>query len=197
MPEIAADAPELTARRTRYTTRTIMTAAAIGAAVGVVLIPLNFVTAPIQATLPILAVAVYGVWGIAALVPLALLRRAGTGVIGATAAGLVSSISPYGLFMVVMMIGWGLFMELPFAMARYRHFGWRMFVAAGAVAGALSCAMSWAMLDLGSLSPTMAIAICAVQLASFVACSALSLVIAHALGRAGISGVRRRTAGDD
>jgi len=177
--------------RGRYSTRTIMTAVAIGAGVGVVLIPLNFISQPISVTMPIVAVVFYGVWGMAALIPLAHMRLRGTGVMGSAAAGLVSSLSPYGLFMVVMMLGWGLLMELPFALTRYRYFGWRMFLFAGLVTGVLSCAMSWAMLDLSSMGIGLAIAVCAMQLVSFAVCSLLSLLIAGALGRAGIGGRRR------
>ncbi|WP_051208612.1 ECF transporter S component [Propionicicella superfundia] len=181
--------------RKRHTTRTIMTAAAIGAGVGVILIPLNFISQPIAVTMPLVAVVFYGVWGMAALIPLAHLRMRGAGIIGSTAAGLVSSLSPYGLFMVVMMLGWGLLMELPFAVARYRHFGWRMFLIAGVVTGVISSGMSWAMLDLGSMKAEVAVATCVVQVASFVVCSMLSLLIARSLGRAGIGG-RPRAQGD-
>lgn len=181
--------------RRRYSTRTIMTAVAIGAGVGVILIPLNFISQPISVTMPIVAVIFYGVWGMAALLPLAHLRLRGTGIMGSTAAGLVSSLSPYGLFMVIMMLGWGLLMELPFALTRYRYFGWRMFLAAGLVTGVISTGMSWSMLNLASMKTGLALAICAVQLVSFVACSLLSLLIARALGRAGIGGRHRAPSG--
>jgi energy-coupling factor transport system substrate-specific component len=198
MPETTVEPREpvvaAAARRPRHSTRTIMTAAAVGAAVGIVLVPLNFAVTAVTATLPIVAVVVYGVWGMSALIPLALLRRGGAGVIGATAAGLVSSISPYGLVMVVMMLAWGVFMELPFAATRYRRFGRPTFLVAGVVTGALSCVMSIYSLDLLSMAPGTVAAICAVQLVSFVVCSLASLAIAARLGRAGIGGARRQVA---
>jgi len=182
---IARPAPQ------RYTTRTILTAVAIGAAVGVLLIPLNFVQGAVTATMPLLAVVFYGVWGMSSLIPLALQRRGGVGIIGGTAAGVVSSISPYGLAMVVMMLAWGVLMELPFTVVRYRFFGRTMFLVTGLVTGVVSTAMSVVQLDLTTLAPGMLVAVCVVQVLSFVGCAWLSWVVAEALGRAGVGGGRR------
>lgn len=130
----------------------------------------------------------------AALVPLAVLRRGGTGVIGSTAAGVVASLSPYGLFMVLMMLGWGMLMELPFLLLRYRHFGWRAFLFAGALTGVIATAMTWTMLDLASMEPVVGIATVVVAMASFIGCAMLSWVIGKALAKAGIGDGRRADA---
>lgn len=187
----ALETPVAPPHRRRYGTRIIMTAVAIGAAWGLVQIPLNFVINPIGTTFPVVAVASYGVWGMAGLVPLAVLRRAGTGIIGSTAAGVVASFSPYGLFMVVMMLGWGFLIELPFVILRYRRFGWQAFLFAGVITGAIATVGTWFMLDLGSLEPVVAIMSCVVAMASFTGCSVLAWVIGAALARAGIGGARR------
>lgn len=175
----------------RCGTSTILTAVALGAAVGVVLIPLNFVQGAITATMPLLAVALYGVWGMSSLIPLALQRRPGVGIIGGAAAGVVSSISPYGLAMVVMMLAWGVLMELPFTLSRYRHFGRTALLVAGVATGVVSTGMSIGMLDLTTLAPAMFVAVCLTQVASFVACAWASYLVAGALRRAGVSGGRR------
>ena len=78
----------------RYTTRTILIAVALGAGVGVVLIPLNFASLAMTSTMPVVVSITYGVFGMAALIPLALLRLPGIGIIGSTAAGVVSALSP-------------------------------------------------------------------------------------------------------
>lgn len=187
-----ADTATVTPKKPRYTTRTILTAVALGAAVGVILIPINFASSAITAAAPMIAVTLYGLWGMSALIPLALLRRGGTGIIGGTAAGIVTIISPYGVFMVVMMIGWGAFMELPFLVTRYRLWGWRMFTVAGLVTGLISCAMSTASLNLLSMETNLMIGICVIQTLSFVLCSVLSLAIAKGLARTGIAGGRRK-----
>lgn len=178
--------------RRRYTTRTILTAVALGAAVGVILIPINFAQGAVTAAVPMAAVAVYGLWGMSSLIPLALLRRGGTGIIGGTAAGIVTIISPYGVFMVVMMVVWGVFMELPFLVTRYRLWGWKMFTVAGLITGLISCGMSIVSLNLLSMKAGVVVGICIVQVISFVVCSLLSLAIARGLARTGIAGGRRR-----
>ena len=94
----------------RYTTRTILIAVALGAGVGVVLIPLNFASLAMTSTMPVVVSITYGVFGMAALIPLARLRLPGIGIIGSTAAGVVSALSPYGLMTVVMMFCWGILM---------------------------------------------------------------------------------------
>ncbi|MGB4777933.1 ECF transporter S component [Microbacterium sp.] len=176
----------------RYTTRTILTAAALGAAVGVLMIPLNFAQNAIVATMPIAASAVYGIWGMAAMVPLALLRRGGVGVIGAAAAGIVNVVSPFGALMVLGMLMWGAVIELPFLLTRYRRWGWPMFVTAGIVAGVLSCASMTFALNLQGGEFCVLIGVYAAALGSFVGCSLLSLAIARALARTGITGGRTR-----
>ncbi len=179
------------ARRPRYSTSTILTAVALGAAVGVVIIPLNIVTAMIGATLPVLAVSTYGIWGMSSLLPLALLRRPGVGVIGGAAAGVVSSLSPYGLQMVVMMLAWGVLMELPFAVLRYRRWSQATFLVVGGVMGVVTTGMSIVQMNLTTLAAPMLAAVCVVQVTSFVLCSWGSYRVAGAVARAGVVGGRR------
>lgn len=181
-----------TARRSQYTTRTILTAVALGAAIGVILIPMNFIQTAFTAAAPMAAVAIGGTWGMSSLIPLALLRRRGTGVIGGTAAGIVMIISPYGVFMVVMMLLWGILMELPFLVTRYRLWGWKMFTFVGLATGVASCALSIISLDLLSLDIATIVGICVIQILSFTAFALLSLAIARGLARIGITGGRRR-----
>lgn len=174
-----------------YATRTILTAAAFGAAVGLVLVPVNFALIAFTATFPAIASVSFGLWGMAALLPLAVLRRGGSGVIGATAAGIVLTVSPGALLMVVLMAMWGAVMELPFFMTRYRWFGWKMFAVAGVIPGLVSCVISIYTYNLPSMDPGLAILICVVQIASFIVGSLLSIVVARALARAGIAGGHR------
>ena len=175
-------------RRRRYSTRTILIAAALGAAVGVILVPVNLALIGFTTAFPPIASASFGLWGMAALMPLAVLRRGGSGVIGATAAGIVLIVSPGALLMVVVMAMWGAAMELPFFITRYRWFGWIMFTAAGVIAGFISCVISIYTYNLPSMDSGLVAFICIVQIVSFVAGSLLSLVVARALARAGIAG---------
>lgn len=191
---ISGHSSPIASRRRRYSTRTILIAAALGAAIGIILVPVNLVLVGFTTAFPPIASASFGLWGMAALLPLAVLRRGGSGVIGAAAAGVVLFVSPGALLMVVGMAMWGAVMEMPFFVTRYRWFGWIMFTAAGVISGLISCAISIYTYNLPSMDGGLVALICIVQIASFVAGSLLSLVVARALVRAGIAGGLR---GDD
>ncbi|MBY0690469.1 ECF transporter S component [Microbacterium marinilacus] len=165
-----------------------MIAAALGAAVGVVLVPVLFAIMTAAAPMPALAGFTFGLWSMAALVPLAVLRRGGTGVIGAVAAGVVTMVSPAGPAMLMMMAMFGLLIELPFLVTRYRWFGLKMLLVSGVVLGALSCLLSVFTYDLPNMQPLLLTLVCAGQLVSAAAGGALSWLIARALRRAGIGG---------
>ena len=62
-----------------------------------------------------------------------------------------------------------------------------MFAAAGVIPGFISCVISIHTYNLRSMDGGLVALICAVQIVSFVAGSLLSLVIARALARAGIT----------
>lgn len=188
VPEEKASSP---VRRQPYNTRTILTAVALGAAVGVLLIPFNFAQDALIAVAPPLGTAIYGLWGISSLVPLAVLRKPGTGVIGGAAAGIVTIISPWGVFMVVMMLMWGVLMELPFLFTWYKFWGWKMFTIAGLITAAVNCWWSYGWLNMSSMATGTAVGVIVVQTLSFVLCSLASLWIAQKLAELGVNGGRR------
>ncbi|MEU1306064.1 MULTISPECIES: ECF transporter S component [Streptomyces] len=137
----------------------------------------------------------FGLWSMAALTPLAVLQRGGTGVIGAVAAGVVTMVSPAGPLILVMMAFFGALTELPFLITRYRWFGPRTLFFAGLGLGVLSCGISIFTYDLPSMQPALLVLVCGGQLLSAVTGSTLSYAIARALRRAGIGSSRRRTTG--
>ncbi|MGA9918774.1 MAG: ECF transporter S component, partial [Paraburkholderia sp.] len=189
------DHPKLYAsRRRRYSTQTILIATALGAAIGIILVPVNFALVGLTTTFPVIASISLGPWGMAALLPLAVLRRGGSGIIGGTAAGIVLVVSPGALLMVVVMAIWGMVMEIPFFVTRYRWFGWTMFTVVGVIAGVISCVASIYTYNLPSMNAGLVTLICVAQISSFVVGSLLSLVISRALARAGIAGGHRRVA---
>ncbi|MGW4731055.1 hypothetical protein ACWEQC_18160 [Streptomyces shenzhenensis] len=59
------EAAAVMSRRRRYTTRTILTAAALGAAVGIVPVPVLFVIMTAAAPLPAAAGFSFGLWSMA------------------------------------------------------------------------------------------------------------------------------------
>lgn len=169
-----------------------MIAVALGAAVGVILVPVNFVLAALTTVFPVLPTLSLGLWGMATLMPLAVLRRGGVGIVGAAAAGFVLIVSPGALLMVVVMALWGSLVELPFFLTRYRYFGWKMFAFAGLIPGLVSALISMHTHNLLSMNPGFAIFVSSIGMASSIIGSLLSLGIAHSLARAGISGGHRR-----
>lgn len=175
-------------RRRPYPTRTILTAAALGAATGVVLAPVLFALTTIAAPVPALAGFSFGLWSLGALLPLVVLQRSGTGLIGAVAAGVVTAFSPVGAATIVLMGLFGALVEIPFLVTRHRWFGPRMLLGVGLLLGGLSCILSVFTYDLPSVQPALTWLVCIGQLGSAVAGSMVAWVIARSLRRAGIGG---------
>jgi energy-coupling factor transport system substrate-specific component len=182
----------------RTATRTILTAVALGSAVGVVLIPFNFVNIALSSTMPVLSAISYGVFCLGSLIPLAVLRTPGTGILGSAAAGIVSSLSPYGLMAAVTMIIMGILLELPFLITRYRRFGMPMFLISGTIIGIAICLLNYFGLNMAVMAKPVLVMVLVAQLVSVVIGFVASLLIARALGKAGIGvSAARRTAAND
>ncbi|MGI5286455.1 ECF transporter S component [Nonomuraea polychroma] len=180
----------------RFDTRTIMTCAAIGVATGLLLIPFNLLSVALTAAFPLLVTLIYGLWAVPALMGLAMLRRPGTGILTSTVAGLVGMpLSTYGWMMVVTMFLWGLIIEIPFAVTRYRVWSTPMFLVTSAIIGAMSGALL--IVSLGGEQMSTATMVGAIVLAtvSTPGFGYLSLLGVRALARAGVGGARRQVAG--
>ncbi|MGP3975835.1 ECF transporter S component [Streptomyces sp. 8N114] len=175
-----------------FNTRTSMTCVAVGAAFGLVLIPANLL-ANATAALPVLVALCYGLWVLPALVAVALLPRAGAGIMASTVSGLVAGFgSGYGPFMIVMMALWGLLLELPFLITRFRRLGTGMFALSGAVIGVISGLWTAGFLGFNSLSPLVLISMIVAALASSVVFAVASARLAARLRKAGVGTVVHR-----
>lgn len=180
----------------RYSTRLLLSTAAIGAAGGLLVVGLNYALAPLppgSLTYSIYAAAT-PLWALGAFVAMALFRRPGIALLTSVFAGLVNLVSPFGVAQLVNFLVIGLLLEVPFAVARYRRWSDRFFWIAFPV-GAL-------LLSVGYLVPTLvAGAIVPSEIAPWVAAllvvatvalalgiTALSLRTAASLRKAGISG---------
>ncbi|NNG88204.1 ECF transporter S component [Streptomyces cacaoi] len=169
-----------------FTTRTSMTCVAVGAAFGIVLIPAN-ILANATASMPVLVSLFYGLWVLPALVAVALLPRFGTGVLAATVAGLVAGFgSGYGPFMIVMMALWGLLLELPFLLTRYRRLGTGTFLLSGLLIGVVSGVWTAGFIGFGQLAAGVLAAVLATALASSVVFAWFSVLLGGKLSRSGI-----------
>ncbi|MFD1714911.1 ECF transporter S component [Amnibacterium flavum] len=171
----------------RFPTRYLLTCAAIGAAGGVLLIPANNVAAAVSASLPPLYAAIVGVWILPVITGLALLRRPGVGVLVALLASLVTvPFTPYGARSIITGLMVGIALELPFAIALYRHWRPWLFFVAALLVGGLYAGVSFNSLDLPTFPAGVQIAFVALLLVSVAVAVALGLWLARAVERTGV-----------
>ncbi|KQQ93720.1 hypothetical protein ASF62_05810 [Leifsonia sp. Leaf325] len=114
----------------KFTTRLLLTCAAIGAAGGLLLIPANNIGAGISKAFPLAYAVESGVWLLPFVIALALLRRPGVAVLSSFIAGLINvPFTPYGFTAVVTCVMIGVVLEIPFAIGLYRHWNaWIFYV---------------------------------------------------------------------
>ena len=137
-----------------FTTRYLLTVAAIGVAGGLLLIPVNNYAATIAKGVPLLYAPVVGFWLLPVIVSMVLLRRPAAGVLAALFAGLVNvPTTPYGPQAVVTMVMVGVLVELPFAVTLYRRWGYWPFAGTVLVISGLYGAVTWTSLNVASLAP--------------------------------------------
>ncbi|MGP5363403.1 ECF transporter S component [Brachybacterium tyrofermentans] len=82
----------------------------------------------------------FGSWLLVGPIAVAILRRPGSGILAELIAAVVEVVflgSPVGPLLVLSALLQGIGSELPFALTRYRRFGWGVFAASGAFGAAL------------------------------------------------------------
>ncbi|WP_029253819.1 ECF transporter S component [Paraoerskovia marina] len=102
------------------TTRYLMTCAAIGAAAGVLLIPVNFLAFAFTATAPMLVAVIVGFWLVGPVTALALVRRPGAALLTSGVSGVISMASPAGPSAIVTTLMVGAALELGFLITFYK-----------------------------------------------------------------------------
>jgi energy-coupling factor transport system substrate-specific component len=172
---------------TSLTTRYLMTCAAIGAALGVLLIPANFVSAPLAAAAPMAYAPMVGLWIIGPVLALALVRRPGAAVLTTFVAGVVSSASPVGAWSIVTCLMAGAAVEIAFLVTRYRVWKSWLFYLDAVVFGALYVASGWAAFNMSAMAPGVLAVFVALMIGSFVVCTAIGLFLARRLAQAGVA----------
>src|SRR5699024_1452332 len=83
---------------------------------------------------------VFGSWLLVAPIALAILRRPGVGILAEMLAGIIEVVflgNPVGPLLVLSAALQGIGSELPFALTRYRRYGWGVFAASGALGAGL------------------------------------------------------------
>ena len=131
---------------------------------------------------------VFGSWLLVAPIALAILRRPGVGVLAEMLAATIEVLflgSPVGPLLLLSAALQGIGSELPFALTRYRRYGWGVFAASGALGASLVFAwtayrMGWYGQDLLALRLGIQV------LSGIVLGGLLAKVIVRALERTGV-----------
>lgn len=180
--------------RFRFPTAILLTCAALGVAGGLLLAPANWLSTMLFPVLPFASVAIAGLWLLPSVVALRLLKRPLVGLLVGLLAGLVIvPFSGYAFGSVTTNLWWAAFTELPFLFVLWRYWGTWLHYAGAVIVSVAYPLLAWASFDLGAMSTGVVIAFFAITMASCVGATALGIVVAERLRRAGVGG-RRRTA---
>ncbi|SEB82860.1 energy-coupling factor transport system substrate-specific component [Paramicrobacterium humi] len=116
-----------------FSTRLLMTCAAIGVGSGLVFTAAGFVNGIVAATVPVLYGLAIGVYFLPGVIAQSLLRRGGVAIITGLIAGLVASaVNPAFVMQYIgTAVAIGLLQEVPFAVTKYRYWkAWVFYLAA-------------------------------------------------------------------
>jgi energy-coupling factor transport system substrate-specific component len=129
-----------------------------------------------------------GGWLLVAPIAIAIIRRPGVGVLAEVLASVVEVVflgSPVGPLLVVAALLQGLGSEIPFALGRYRQFGWARFAVSGLLGATL--VFGWSAFRFGWYGQDVLVLRLVLQAASGVVLGGLlAKVIVDALGRTGV-----------
>ena len=179
--------------RAQVSTAYLLTCAAIGVAGGIVLAAGWWISSMLFITMPLISVAIAGLWLMPAVIALRLIQRPLAGLLVGLISGLV--LAP---FFTVGAIGttlwWALFAELGFLLVLYRFWRTWQHYASALIVSIVYPIMAAASFDLWTIPLGMQIAYFGVTLASCFAGTWLGIVVADRLRTAGVAKhARRRT----
>ncbi|MFY9713969.1 MAG: ECF transporter S component [Microbacterium sp.] len=181
------------ASRFRLPTAILLTCAALGVAGSLLLAPANWISTILFAGLPFVSVALAGLWLLPSVIALRLLKRPLVGLLVGLLTGLILvPISGHGFDSVLTNLWWAAFTELPFLFVIWRYWGTWLHYVGAVIVGIVYPVLAWASFDLGSMSTGVQVAFFAITLASCVGATALGILIADRLRKAGVGGRARR-----
>ncbi|MGO3886499.1 MAG: ECF transporter S component [Mycetocola sp.] len=169
----------------RYSTKTLMVCAALAAVFAVAFGGYTFFEAAILPVAPMVIIFTSGMWFALPLLAMLFIRRAGSGIITAGIAGLLAGfVSPYGWQLLLFAVAYALVVEIPFAITRWRRFGFGMIATVTVVMWLISIGMYWTMLSGSEFPIWLTIILVALQLVTYLAWSLVASWLARALRRA-------------
>ncbi|WP_315106818.1 ECF transporter S component [uncultured Microbacterium sp.] len=187
----SAETPTSRSRRFRFPTAILLTCAALGVAGGLLLAPANWVSTMLFPGLSLVSVALAGLWLLPSVVALRLLRKPLVGILVGLLSGLVIvPFSGYGFGSVATNLWWAAFTELPFLFVMWRYWGTWLHYVGAVVVGVVYPLLTWASFDLGTFTLAVRVLFFVLTIASCVAGTALGILIADRLRRAGVGGRR-------
>ncbi|MCI1019916.1 ECF transporter S component [Microbacterium sp. C5A9] len=190
-PSAAPNRPRIGGGRSRFRfpTAILLTCAALGVAGGILLAPANWISTVLFPGLPFVSVGLAGLWLLPSVIALRLLRRPLVGLLVGLLAGLVIvPFSGYGFGSVATNVWWAAFTELPFLFVLWRYWGTWMHYLGAAIVGIVYPILAWASFDLGTFGLGLQITFFAITLASCLGGTALGILIADRLRKAGVGG---------
>lgn len=178
------------AGRFRLSTRMLLTCAALGVAGAILLAPANWLSAVLLGLgNPLFSMVITGLWVLPSVVALRLLRRPLVGILVGLISGLVIvPFSGFGFMSVVSNVSWALFAELPFLLVWWRHWHTWQHYAGAAALGLVYPVTAWAFFDMGTQPLWSQVLFFVLTLASCVGATALGILVADRLRRAGVGG---------
>ncbi|WP_447911899.1 ECF transporter S component [Microbacterium phyllosphaerae] len=175
--------------RFRFPTAILLTCAALGVAGGILLAPANWISTLLFLGLPFVSVGLAGLWLLPSVIALRLLRRPLVGLLVGLLAGLVIvPFSGYGFSSVATNVWWAAFTELPFLFVLWRYWGTWLHYLGAAIVGVVYPILAWTSFNLGTFDLGLQITFFAITLASCLGGTALGILIADRLRRAGVGG---------
>jgi energy-coupling factor transport system permease protein len=172
-----------------WSTRDLLVVAAIGAALGVALIPVTYLGLTLMATLgPFLYALSTSLSRVPSVMTMYVVRRPGAAVLGALVAGLVQvPFTPTGWVILVAFAFSGAACELPFLLTRYRRFGLPTLMISGAVAALLGLALQYVPFGYGNLALLVQLALILTAAAGgALITGGLAKLLADALAKTGV-----------
>jgi energy-coupling factor transport system substrate-specific component len=177
--------------RAQVSTAYLLTCAAIGVAGGIVLAAGWWISSMLFITMPLISVAIAGLWLMPAVIALRLIQRPFAGLL----VGLISGLVLAPLFTVGAIgttLWWALFAELGFLLVLYRFWRTWQHYASALIVSIVYPIMAAASFDLWTIPLGMQIAYFGVTLVSCFAGTWLGIVVADRLRTAGVAKLARR-----
>jgi energy-coupling factor transport system substrate-specific component len=164
-----------------------MTAAAIGVAGSVLVVPLTYLQLAAGLANVALVAATLGIWMLPCLFPLIFLQRPGVTMLACLTIGVVSALTtPFGPSAIAALALEGALLEAPFLLTRYRRWDWWLYALAAGLLGAFMGYFSTRALGVAHAPAGLVALTVAVGVASCWICLIPALRLARALRRAGL-----------